>query len=1040
MQTNNILDTRATITWETDEPCDSVVNYGISFPPGNTKSNTNMVIFHSVNLTGLAPETTYYYEVASTDAAGNTRVDNDSGYYYQFTTAPPLDKTPPVIQNVQAIPEVYGATIVWQTDEPSTSKVEYGETGPPFSMSVEDVALTTSHSLYIANLEPETAYKYRVLSTDEWGNTAIYPETGALNFTTEAPSGTTLKFTSNDRSTETGTVEIDRIYTTRVKYIDIEGGGNPIDGAQIDIIDSEGAVFKEILAEGAGVYRIKFTPKPEKIGHFTIQIKASKAGFDNASATLVLDIVPIQTDLYFISNFQAIELAPVQINQTYKTLVQFNRTSTSPERPIDDATLSVVPSDPGISHTVTPFGFGCYQIEVSANESKQFSIDIEASKDQYETDSVTLVLVTGLIETRLRFLSNHKSTETGTVQVYDSYITTVQFNATIVYPELPIDNSTIEVRGSSPNLSYTVIPFGNGTGIYQIEISSTTVSQLNLDLKASAGSKYQNASAMLTLIVEPLPTKLQSNNPEIIDNQLSLVYTEPIELNVLYTNESDEGMTFEHFEWEAEGLEFQSWTEGEDVGEYIFSFKASVPGTYPLTLTLYKPFYANASLTTIVMANPIPLVNLQETVNVIDGSDSLKLTIELRNEVDGSPVTGAIVTYSLVGGDISGVMKDLGNGIYVADLSGEKLDEGNYTFEIVTNKANHASLVVEYSLIVQEPSSFLHKYLIHLGVGGSLVIGSTTSYILMERKKRRKLALLEARKWITMEYITDIAHFLDVFVTTPSGIAFYSFAESMNQEGLDTSLYSSFIVAVKTFAGKSLASDGTISKEDHFRFGGTEIFLFSIQNLIFAFIFSAQTRDGDWKKVSHGVLEKCRKLTTRIEFEFQDDIKEFETFFETSAIPHSKISEIVTKVLALNFILPHRIIDLGIHIEIGLRDENTIIQTIERASLEDGNVNIIRVLERLEVSEISPDDIVFVFHQLREEGAITPESMLEQEEAPPSAKESEFTELMAEERRIEPNIEDSPYEKRVTLLDPEDKRTFLEKLRSITDTSFEDTE
>ncbi len=131
---------------------------------------------------------------------------------------------------------------------------------------------------------------------------------------------------------------------------------------------------------------------------------------------------------------------------------------------------------------------------------------------------------------------------------------------------------------------------------------------------------------------------------------------------------------------------------------------------------------------------------------------------------------------------------------------------------------------------------------------------------------------------------------------------------------------------------------------------------------------------------------------------------------------------------------------MGIHIEIGLRDENTIIQTIERASLEDGNVNIIRVLERLEVSEISPDDIVFVFHQLREEGAITPESMLEQEEAPPSAEESEFTELMAEERRIEPNIEDSPYEKRVTLLDPEDKRTFLEKLRSITDTSFEDTE
>jgi len=45
---------------------------------------------------------------------------------------------------------------------------------------------------------------------------------------------------------------------------------------------------------------------------------------------------------------------------------------------------------------------------------------------------------------------------------------------------------------------------------------------------------------------------------------------------------------------------------------------------------------------------------------------------------------------------------------------------------------------------------------------------------------------------------------------------------------------------------------------------------------------------------------------------------------------------------------------------------------------------------------------------------------------------------MAEERRTEPSIEAQPPEKRITLLDPEEKRTFLEKLRSIADTSFED--
>lgn len=84
--TANITSISATVTWTADEPSNSIVNYGTTTALGSTISDTAMVTSHSVNLTGLAKSTTYYYEVQSTDASGNTAIDNNKGGYYTFTT------------------------------------------------------------------------------------------------------------------------------------------------------------------------------------------------------------------------------------------------------------------------------------------------------------------------------------------------------------------------------------------------------------------------------------------------------------------------------------------------------------------------------------------------------------------------------------------------------------------------------------------------------------------------------------------------------------------------------------------------------------------------------------------------------------------------------------------------------------------------------------------------------------------------------------------------------------------------------------------
>jgi hypothetical protein len=63
--------TTAVVTWTTDEPATSQVEYGTVSPTTATPVDSTLVLDHSVTLTGLSPQTNYVYRVNSTDAASN---------------------------------------------------------------------------------------------------------------------------------------------------------------------------------------------------------------------------------------------------------------------------------------------------------------------------------------------------------------------------------------------------------------------------------------------------------------------------------------------------------------------------------------------------------------------------------------------------------------------------------------------------------------------------------------------------------------------------------------------------------------------------------------------------------------------------------------------------------------------------------------------------------------------------------------------------------------------------------------------------------
>lgn len=218
--TGSITSSSVVITWTTDEPADTQVEYGVTISYGSSSPLvTTKVTAHTVSLTGLTASTTYHFRVKSRDATGNLATSSDQTV--NIPAAP--DNTAPVISAISATGITpSSATITWTTDELSNSQVEYGLTTGYGSSTTLDATLRTSHTQGLSALASLTVYHYRVKSTDGAGNQSVSSD---QTFTTAAPPDTTAPtITSFAASTITGTGAIVSWNTSELADTQIEFG------------------------------------------------------------------------------------------------------------------------------------------------------------------------------------------------------------------------------------------------------------------------------------------------------------------------------------------------------------------------------------------------------------------------------------------------------------------------------------------------------------------------------------------------------------------------------------------------------------------------------------------------------------------------------------------------------------------------------------------------------------------------------------------------------------------------------------------------
>lgn len=101
----------AVISWNTDEPASSIVNYGLNNSYGKTAREDSFKTSHSLTLTGLSASTTYHFEAVSLDPSDNSSSSaNNTFTTSSYSTESKNSNAPASVSAVQKPPAVVSDT------------------------------------------------------------------------------------------------------------------------------------------------------------------------------------------------------------------------------------------------------------------------------------------------------------------------------------------------------------------------------------------------------------------------------------------------------------------------------------------------------------------------------------------------------------------------------------------------------------------------------------------------------------------------------------------------------------------------------------------------------------------------------------------------------------------------------------------------------------------------------------------------------------------------------------------------------------------
>ncbi|MFA5894395.1 MAG: fibronectin type III domain-containing protein [Candidatus Shapirobacteria bacterium] len=163
-------------SWKTNTGVSSIVSYYPEGRPEMTRDQVTLTLGlnHQMLIKDLLDATDYVILVRGKDQVGNEAKMSTNKFKTSTDLRPPLITDMRVEGAVSGVGEATKAQIIvyWNTDEPSTGQVEFGEgTGSDYpNRTQEDGNFTLNHVVTITDLKPSQVYHLRIVSKDRIGN------------------------------------------------------------------------------------------------------------------------------------------------------------------------------------------------------------------------------------------------------------------------------------------------------------------------------------------------------------------------------------------------------------------------------------------------------------------------------------------------------------------------------------------------------------------------------------------------------------------------------------------------------------------------------------------------------------------------------------------------------------------------------------------------------------------------------------------------------------------------------------------------------
>lgn len=170
------ITTTIKVSWITNVPTTSILRYAADGVNFSELSTADMVTAHEITISDLQDLKKYTIYAAGRDQFGNL-AESD-----RVTFDTPKDSRPPKIsdfvvesQSNEQGGDTFKVVVSWKTDEPATSKAEFGVGVGDSNLtqsSTETTTLDIYHVVVVSGLESSQVYQFKAVSKDAAGNLA----------------------------------------------------------------------------------------------------------------------------------------------------------------------------------------------------------------------------------------------------------------------------------------------------------------------------------------------------------------------------------------------------------------------------------------------------------------------------------------------------------------------------------------------------------------------------------------------------------------------------------------------------------------------------------------------------------------------------------------------------------------------------------------------------------------------------------------------------------------------------------------------------